>query len=80
MTREEAKKMARSRDCNCIKGKNRDNNYNECIDKIFDWHENEIKILTKNSLNLDKLEQKLDEALGKETRETLTEWIKLQRE
>jgi hypothetical protein len=72
--------MARSRDCHCIKGKDRDNNYNECIDKIFDWHENEIKILTKNSLNLQELEQKLDEALGKETRETLTKWIKLQRQ
>ena len=39
MTRKEAKNMARSRDCKCIKGKDRDNNYAECIDKVFDWHE-----------------------------------------
>ena len=32
-----------------------------------------------NSLDLRELERKLDEALGKETRETLTEWIKQQR-
>lgn len=46
MTREEAKKMAQSRDCQCVKGKDRDNNYVECIDKIFDWHESEVKKLT----------------------------------
>jgi len=39
MNREKAKKMAQSRDCHCIKGKDRDNNYNECIDKIFDYFE-----------------------------------------
>lgn len=33
-----------------------------------------------NSLNLRELERKLDEALGKETRETLTEWLKQQRQ
>ena len=33
-----------------------------------------------NSLDLRELERKLDEALGKETRETLTEWIKQQRQ
>ena len=33
-----------------------------------------------NSLDLHELERKLDEALGKETRETLTEWIKQQRQ
>lgn len=43
MTRDEAKKLAKSRDCHCIKGKDRDNNYNECIDKIFDYFELEIK-------------------------------------
>ena len=32
-----------------------------------------------SKINLNELEQKLDDALGKETRETLTEWIKLQR-
>ena len=46
MNREEAKKMAQSRNCRCVKGKDRDNNYAECIDKIFDWHESEIKKLT----------------------------------
>lgn len=33
-----------------------------------------------NSLDLHELERKLDEALGKETRETLTEWLKKQRQ
>ena len=33
-----------------------------------------------NSLDLRELERKLDEALGKETRETLTEWLKQQRQ
>lgn len=36
--------------------------------------------LVSNSLDLRELERKLDEALGKETRETLTEWLKQQRE
>ena len=33
-----------------------------------------------NSLDLRELERKLDEALGKETMETLTEWLKQQRQ
>ncbi len=33
----------------------------------------------KSKLNLEELESKLDENLGKETRETLTEWLKYQR-
>ena len=45
MKREEAKKMAISRDCHCIKGKNRDNNYNECIDKVFDFFEQKLHLL-----------------------------------
>ena len=36
--------------------------------------------LVGNSLDLRELERKLDEALGKETRETLTEWLKQQRQ
>jgi len=43
MNRNQAKKMAMSRDCSCIKGKDRDNNYNECIDKIFDYFEKKIQ-------------------------------------
>lgn len=42
MTREDAKKMAMSRDCHCIKGVDRDNNYKECIDKIFDFLERKL--------------------------------------
>jgi hypothetical protein len=45
MTREEAKKLAMSRDCNCILGRDRDNNYNECVDKIFNYFEDKIKKL-----------------------------------
>ena len=53
MTREEAKDMAMSRDCHCVNGKDRDNNYNEVIDKIFDYHENKIEKL-QNELTLYK--------------------------
>ena len=65
MKREEAKKMAQSRDCHCIKGKDRDTNYNACIDKIFDWHENELKNLTTQNtrVNCLGLEEKLQEIL-----------------
>ena len=50
MTREEAKEMARSRDCSCVHGKDRDNNYHTCIDKIFDWHESEVEKLNSNNI------------------------------
>lgn len=46
MNRELAKKKAQSRDCHCVKGKDRDNNYDAVIDEIFDWHEKEVKNLT----------------------------------
>ena len=46
MNRELAKKKAMSRDCHCVKGKDRDNNYNSIIDEIFDWHESEVKKLS----------------------------------
>lgn len=42
MNRETAKKMAISKDCHCVEGKNRDNNYNEVIDLIFNVMENRI--------------------------------------
>lgn len=45
MNRELAKKKAMSRDCHCVKGKDRDNNYDAVIDEIFDWHEKEVKNL-----------------------------------
>ena len=51
MKRKEAKKMAQSRDCHCIKGKDRDTNYHVCIDKIFDWHESELKDLTTSNIS-----------------------------
>ena len=53
------------------------------------WNECEQEKAVKNnavlshvgiSLDLCELERKLDEALEKETRETLTEWIKQQRQ
>lgn len=52
MTRKEAKKMAQSRDCSCVKGKDRDNNYTECIDKVFDWHERVVKKLDIHDVRL----------------------------
>jgi hypothetical protein len=45
MNRKLAKKKAMSRDCSCVKGKDRDNNYNNVIDEIFDWHEREVERL-----------------------------------
>jgi len=36
--------------------------------------------LVINSLDLRELERKLDEALGRETRKTLTQWVKQQRQ
>jgi len=39
VTRQMAKEMAKSRDCHCVLGKDRDNNYNEVIDKIYDYFE-----------------------------------------
>jgi len=52
MTRKEAKKMAQSRDCSCVKGKDRDNNYAECIDKVFDWHKRVVKKLDIQNVRL----------------------------
>lgn len=45
MKREEAKLMAQSRDCKCVNGKDRDNNYDECIDKVFDYFEEKLHLL-----------------------------------
>ena len=52
MTRKQAKKMAQSRDCSCVKGKDRDSNYNECVDIIFDYHENIIKTMDAHDVRL----------------------------
>ena len=46
MNREIAKSRAQSRDCHCVNGKDRDNNYDAVIDEVFDWHEKEVKNLT----------------------------------
>lgn len=40
MTREDAHIKCLSRDCKCVNGKDRDSNYHETIDKIFDYFEN----------------------------------------
>jgi len=53
----------------------------ELVSGIIASHEQALPIqLVRNSLDLRELERKLDEALGKETRETLTEWLKQQRQ
>jgi prefoldin subunit 5 len=71
------------------------NDYQKEINEAFEISKKEIDALkaenkelneqlrlhsVSNSLNLRELERKLDEALGKETRETLTEWLKQQRQ
>ena len=62
----------------------RDRWYNKDFDKRELEAEQSVKNCTiplvSNSLDLRELERKLDEALGKETRETLTEWLKQQRQ
>ena len=62
----------------------RDRWYNKDFDKRELEAEQQAKNCTiplvSNSLDLRELERKLDEALGKETRETLTEWLKQQRQ
>jgi hypothetical protein len=84
MEREEAKRMAQSRDCHCVLGKDRDSNFNEVIDKVFDYFESELKKLrvtdVSSYLPLDELERRLDEQLGKETKETLLEWLNRKRQ
>ena len=39
MTKKEAHKECLSRDCSCVLGKDRDSNYHEIIDKIYDYFE-----------------------------------------
>jgi len=39
ITRQEAKTSALSRDRSCVTGKDRDSNFNEVIDKVFDYFE-----------------------------------------
>ena len=59
MNREEAKEMAMSRDCSCVKGKDRDSNYRVCIEEVFDYFES---ILIKIEPFLDRLtEPRYDE-------------------
>ena len=45
--------MARSRDCQCVAGQDRDTNYNECIDKIFNQFESDN----------DKLKEKIEKRI-----------------
>jgi hypothetical protein len=39
ITRQMAKEMARSRDCHCVLGKDRDSNFDQVIDQIYDYFE-----------------------------------------
>ena len=39
ITRQMAKEMAMSRDCHCVLGKDRDTNFEQVIDKIYDHFE-----------------------------------------
>jgi len=52
MNREIAKSKVQSRDCHCVKGKDRDNNYDAVIDEVFDWHEKEVKNLTIHDVSV----------------------------
>lgn len=48
MTKKEAHKECLSRDCSCVLGKDRDSNYHEIIDKIYDDFEKETAQLKKD--------------------------------
>jgi hypothetical protein len=39
ITRQMAKDMAMSRDCSCVLGKDRDSNFDQVIDKVYDYFE-----------------------------------------
>ena len=47
INRKKWKKKAQSRDCSCIKGKNRDSNFNEVIDELCDKYEKKIDKLER---------------------------------
>jgi len=55
MEKSKAKKLARSRDCSCVLGKNRDNNYNEVIDMIYKDFKKEKKAIIKNIIHQYKI-------------------------
>tara|TARA_R110001632_G_scaffold46979_1_gene119102 strand:- start:712 stop:924 length:213 start_codon:yes stop_codon:yes gene_type:complete len=58
-TKDYWKKKALSRDCRCIKGKDRDNNFNEVIDKIFDYFQKKINTtLNKKQIKISKKRNK----------------------
>jgi hypothetical protein len=59
MTREQAKEMALSRNCRCVEGKNRDSNYNECIDKVFDYFEKEVDSYEKKLALIGEIASKM---------------------
>jgi hypothetical protein len=49
MTREDAKEKCLSRDCKCVLGKDRDSNYHDIIDKVYDYFEKELEQLQNRS-------------------------------
>ena len=53
--RKKWKKKARSRDCSCVNGKDRDSNFNEVIDKLCDKFNKREKELQNKIKYLEKL-------------------------
>lgn len=66
MNREQAKQKAQSRDCHCVKGADRDSNFNEVIDEVFD-HFEKIKIIKTNIENKIKENRRLSAVCDQET-------------
>jgi len=56
MTREEAKRKAQSRDCSCVLGKDRDTNFNEVLDEVFDYVDS-LKIVIETLKELKQEQQ-----------------------
>ena len=79
MSRKDAKKLACSRDCSCVKGKERDNNYNECVDKIYDYFDDKLKLYEIHSKLPKKLKKKLYTSLVILTQTVLLQQLFLQR-
>lgn len=65
LTREVAKKRAMSRNCKCVAGKDRDSNFNETIDEVFDFFEEKIEKYNSIMKDMDETLEKLEEKINK---------------
>lgn len=77
LTREEAKLKAMSRDCHCVNGKDRDNNFNEVIDEIFEAYEDELQKIHNSYYKMNKeYTKRMNEAYSDLSKDFANEVIK----